>query len=293
MGVWGWETPHLYLSFTSWHTRTSQSTENWKEDGGWIWTVVWRLVSSLIDVWDESILTGVGVPPPAAPATIKQTPGCRSSPRPPGCKWTLSCWPGSAWSPCLNCPGSHWRQRARWAWGTRRCSWCTSCSSSSGTARWCCRAGRRRPSERWRCWRTGACRPRCRTACRLLSHHTRCSRRDRWSRYPGQRSEGGGWNLEQEGTVDRQESEGQKRSSWSSALLSICTNSVEGLIGSDMTLGSAGRRRIWNGHKEQVREKTEALSCVWGGETDASVDEGSVLNCSPISLRSRNRTPRA
>lgn len=93
--------------------------------------------------------------------------------------------------------------------------------------------------------------------------------------------------------MDRQESEGQKHSSWSSALLSICTNSVEDLIGSDMALGSAGRRRIWNGHKEQVREKTETLSCVWGGETDASVDEGSVLNCSPISLRSRNRTPRA
>lgn len=50
--------------------------------------------------------------------------------------------------------------------------------------------------------------------------------------------------------MDRQESEGQKRSSSSSALLSIYTDSVEDLIGSDVALGSAGRRRTWNGHKE-------------------------------------------
>lgn len=74
--------------------------------------------------------------------------------------------------------------------------------------------------------------------------------------------------------MDRQESEGQKHSSWSSALLSICTNSVEDLIGCDMALGSAGRRRIWNGHKEQVREKTETLSCVWGGETGGALMKG-------------------
>lgn len=37
----------------------------------------------------------------------------------------------------------------------------------------------------------------------------------------------------------------------------------------------------------------ETLSFACGRERDASVDEGSVLNCSPISLRRRNRTPRA
>lgn len=140
----------------------------------------------------------------APPATIKPTPGCRTSLRPPGCKWTLSWWRDSAWSPCLNCPGSHWRQRVRWAWGNPRCSWCTSCSSFSSTATWWCTGGRQTTSEQWRCWHTGACKPRCRTACRLLSRRTRCSRRDRWSRYPCQRSEGEGWNLQHEGIVDRQ-----------------------------------------------------------------------------------------
>ena len=114
---------------------------------------------------------------------------------PPGCIWTLSCWPGSALSLCPNCPESRWKRRVRWGWGTPRCSWCTSCSSSLNTAMWWRTGWRQRTWGRWRCWHTGACRPRCRTACRLPSRRTPSSRTDRWSRCPCRRSEGEEWSL--------------------------------------------------------------------------------------------------
>ena len=147
---------------------------------------------------------------PVQTTTIKLTPCCRTSRGPPGCIWTLSCWLGSGWSPCPNCPESHWRRRVRWASGTPRCSWCISCSSSSDTATWWCTGWRLTTLARWRCWRTDACRPRCRTACRLPSHHRRCSRTDRWSRCPCQRSEAEGWSLDREGIVDRQQGKRSK-----------------------------------------------------------------------------------
>lgn len=113
---------------------------------------------------------------PSAPVTIKPTPRCRG---PPGCKWTLSCWLGSAWSPCPNCPASHWRQRVLWVLGIPRCSWCISCSSFSNTAMWWRTGGRPMTWAQWRCWHRDACRLHCRTACRLPSRRRRCSRRDR------------------------------------------------------------------------------------------------------------------
>lgn len=124
---------------------------------------------------------------------------------PPGCIWILSCWLGSAWYLFPNCPESRWRRRVRWAWGTPRCFWCISCSSFSDTAMWWCTGGKLMTWERWRCWHTNACRPHCRTACRLPSRRRRSSRTDRWSRCPCRRSEGEGWSLEQVGIAERQQ----------------------------------------------------------------------------------------
>lgn len=138
-------------------------------------------------------------------ATIKLTPCCHTSLGPPGCIWTLSCWLGSGWSPCPNCPESHWRRRVQWVWGNPRCSWCISCSSFSNTATWLCTGRRPRTWGRWLCWHTDACRPRCHTACRLPSRHRQSSRTDTWSQCPCRRSEVEGWSLEQEGIVDREQ----------------------------------------------------------------------------------------
>lgn len=74
--------------------------------------------------------------------TIKLTPCCRTSPGPPGCIWTLSCWRGSGWSPCPNCLESHWKKTVQSVWGNPHRSWCTSCSSFSNTATWWCTGGR-------------------------------------------------------------------------------------------------------------------------------------------------------
>lgn len=161
---------------------------------------------------------------------------------------------------------------------------------------WWCTGGRQTTSARWRCWRTDACKPRCRTACRLLSHHRRCSRRDRWSRYPCQRSGGEEWNLEHEGMGDRQEVKGAKTYQLE-IRFALYPHRQCGEF--DFIWGDSSVTRQICRVTEDITwtQRAETQSCCAAADADAGADvkvgEVKILKWSPISLRSRNRTPRA